>query len=132
MSTRSRNCSIPGAIPRAARPPWVGQLHELATTRPVTTPVDPQRCREHPRLAGESLIRHPQALVFGTLEAPRGSTRPVVVVLDEAASVKPIDLPSVTDLAIDGVIDEVIDVVIDSLTFGPLPSSSFPDRSGQW
>jgi hypothetical protein len=118
MSTRSRN----RAIPRVARPPWIGQLHQLAKTQPATTAVDPQRCREHPRVVGESLIPHPQALVFGTLEALRGSTRPVVVVLDEAASVEPTDRSSVTDLA--------TGVVIDSLTFGPLPSCSFPDRSG--
>jgi hypothetical protein len=116
MSTRSRN----SAIPRAARPPWVGQLHEVAMTRPVTTPVDQEGCWEHPRLADESLIRGPQALVFGTLEALAASTRPVDVVLDEAA----FDLSSVTDLA--------TGVVIDPLTFGPLPSSSSTVRSAEW
>jgi hypothetical protein len=120
MSTRSRIYAIPGA----ARPPWLGRLDQLATPRPVTTPVAPQRCWKHPRVASESLIRGPQALVFGTLGALGGSTRPVVVVLDEAASVEPIDLSSVTDLA--------TGVVIDPLTFGPLPSSSFPERSGEW
>lgn len=137
MSTRSRNRSNPGA----ARPPLVGRLHELATTRPVTTRVR-QGWWKPRRVAGEALICNPQAAVVGSLgrgkslgspgrgsraalmrwlylDALRFTGRPVVV-LDEAACVEPIDLSSVTGVA------------IDPLAFGPLPSSSPTDRPGEW
>jgi hypothetical protein len=137
MSTRSRNRSNPKAV----RPPLVGRLHELATTRRVSTRVDPGVWWEQQRLAGECLIHKPQAAVFGALgrgqsfrrpgrggktalmrmlylAAMRRSDRPVVV-LDEAAAVEPFDFSSVTD------------VVIDPLRFGPLRSAS-SNRSGEW
>jgi hypothetical protein len=133
MSTRSRNRSNP----KAARPPLVGRLHELATTRPVTTPVDKEGWWRQPGLPGEALIHNPQAAVFGALgrgqrfrrpgrgkgalvrilylDALRRSDRPMVD-LDEAAAVKPIDLSA----------------EINPLAFGPPSPPSSTDPSGEW
>jgi hypothetical protein len=140
MSTRSRNRSNPRAVP----PPLVGRLHELATTRPVTTPVERKGWWQQPGLAGEGLIRNPQVAVFGSLgrgrssvrvpsswlrqggsqtalmrrlylDALRFSGRPVIV-FDEAASVEPFDLSSVTD----------------PLSFVSLQPSPATDPSGEW
>lgn len=137
MSTRSRTRSNP----EAACPPLVGRLHELATKRPVTTGADPEVWWQQPRLAGVALVCKPQAAVFGALGRGKSLGRPgrgsktalmhwlyldalrftgqPVVVFDEAASVEPIDLSSVTD------------VVIDPLACGPVPSRSSTDAAGE-
>jgi hypothetical protein len=143
MSTRSRNRSNP----RAVRPPLGGRLHELATTRRVTTPANERGWSRQPGRAGEGLIRNPQVAVFGSLgrgksavrtprswlgqdgskaalmrwlylDALRFSGRPVVV--DEAASVEAFSFSSVAD------------VEIDPLSFGPPSPSSSTDPSGEW
>jgi hypothetical protein len=143
MSTRSRNRSNP----RTVRPPIGGRPHELATTRPVTTPANERGWWQQPGRAGEGLIRNPQVVVFGSLgrgksavRAPRSwlrqdgsktalmrwrlldalrfSGRPVVV--DEEASVGPFDFSSVADVG------------IDPLSFGPPSPSSSIDPSGEW
>lgn len=134
---------------RTSRPPLVGRLHELATTRPVSAAPASQMWWQPPRLAGQALISSPQTTVlspFGQqrksavsvskswlrqdgsrtalmrwlyMDALRFSGRPVVV-LDEAAAVEPFDFSTVND------------VTIDPLAWGSALSSSPHHGTGEW
>jgi len=120
----------------------VGRLHEMAIARPVAAPPATQGWWQRPHLAGQALIRNPQMVVLGQLgrgksAAPRPlvgksalarwlyfdalclTGRPVVV-LDEAAACKPLDLSAYADR------------VIDPLSFGHALSSASGDAAGEW
>ncbi|MEV5003889.1 hypothetical protein [Nocardioides sp. LML1-1-1.1] len=133
---------------RTSQPPLVGRLHELATTRPVSTAPASQMWGQPPRLAGQALIQSPQMAMLGQLgrgqsavcvskswlrqdgsktalmrwlymDALRFSGRPVVV-LDEAAAVEPFDFSTVND------------VTLDPLALGSATSSSPNDGTEKW
>lgn len=143
MSTRSRNRSNPQAVR-----PLVGRLHELATTRPVTTPANAKGWWRQPGPAASTMMPSKRAVVFGSLgrgksavrapssslgrdgsktglmrwpylDALRFSGRPVVV-FDEAGSVELVDLSSVTETP------------INPLTFGTPTSGSSADPARAW
>ena len=132
---------------RTSRPPLVGRLHELATTRVPTAPAS-QMWWQPPRLAGQALIQSPQMAMLGQLgrgqsavcvskswlrqdgsktalmrwlymDALRFSGRPVVV-LDEAAAVEPVDCSTGSD------------VTINPLALGSATSSSLHHGAGEW
>lgn len=136
--------------PRPARPPLVGRLHELATTRPVANvPASQMGLRQPPVLAGQSLIKSPQMTVLSPLGQHRKSAVCVskgwlrqdgsgtalmrwlymdalrfsgrpVFVLDEAAAVEPFNFSAVAD------------VTIDPLALGSATSSAPHNRTGEW
>lgn len=133
---------------RTSRPPLVGRLHEMATTRVPTAPAS-QIWWQPPRLAGQALIQSPQTTVLSPLgqhrksavsvsnswlrqdgsktalmrwlymDALRFSGRPVVV-LDEAAAFEPFDFSTVSD------------VTINPLALGSATSSSPHNGTGEW
>jgi hypothetical protein len=149
MSTRSRNRSDLSA----ARPPLVGRLHEIVTTRPVPTP-EPQVPWQPPHLAGQALIQSPQMTVLGQLgrgktygrpgsvakaalarwlyvDAMRRTRRPVVV-LDQS---EPYPHAFVLDENAGGErldLSAYADRVIDPLTFERALSTSPRVTTGEW
>lgn len=111
-------------------------MHEMAITRHVPAPPAPQMWSKRSHLAGGSLIKSPQMAVLGQLgrgmgaiakaacarwlhvDAMRRTGRPVVV-LDEAANCKSLDLSAYAGRP------------IDPLTFEHALSSS-PRVTGEW
>lgn len=115
---------------RTHQPPPVGRLQEMATSPvPPAAPVWWQR----PHQVGQALIPDPQMVVVGQLgrgkksvlarqlclETMRRPGRPVKV-LDKAPASKPLDLSSVAGR------------VLDPLAWGPGPSSSSSETTGEW
>lgn len=138
MSTRSRTRSARST----PRPPLVGRLHEMAVTRPVPAPPASKRWWQRPHQAGQDLIQYPQMVVLGQLgRGKSASPHPLggksalarwlyfdalrlsgrrVVVLDEMATCKPLDLSAYADCE------------IGPLKFGPGDASSSSDTAGEW